>query len=100
MHWFLVFVAFTLVGNGVGYVLIGRDKKAAKGGKRRRPEDTFSLLALLGLWPGMLLSMRVHRHKTRKKAFRRQLFATAFVGTIVWAILGFAAWTAHAPGTP
>ena len=93
MAWVLPsFLVVSLLGNVLGYILIARDKKAARAGARRRPEDTFSLLALLGLWPGMLLAMRRHRHKTRKTAFKLQLALAAAVGTVIWSLLAFAAW--------
>ena len=48
---------------------MGRDKLAAKQGRRRTPENTLLSLAILGGSLGGLLGMLVFRHKTRKPAF-------------------------------
>lgn len=90
MHIVSAFLALTVLGNLLGYVLIIRDKKAAKAGGRRRPEDTFSMLALLGWWPGMLLAMRRVRHKTRKRSFQVQLAISAIFGTGIWVVAALA----------
>ena len=51
------------------FVLMFRDKQAAKARRRRIPESTLLALALLGGSPGGLLGMLLFRHKTRKAAF-------------------------------
>jgi len=54
----------------VAFVAYGIDKQSAQTGKRRIPERSLHLLALLGGWPGALAGQRVFRHKTRKVSFR------------------------------
>ena len=56
--------------NLVLFVLMGRDKAAARQGKRRTPETTLLALAVLGGSAGGLLGMLLFRHKTLKPAFR------------------------------
>ena len=56
--------------NIVLFVLMGRDKSAARRGTRRTPETTLLALAVLGGSLGGLLGMLLFRHKTRKPAFR------------------------------
>ena len=50
------------------------DKRAAIRGRRRITENFLQMLALAGGWPGALLAQQLFRHKSRKPAFRRQLF--------------------------
>jgi len=52
------------------FVLMGRDKSAARRGARRIPETTLLALAVIGGSAGGLLGMVLFRHKSRKPAFR------------------------------
>jgi uncharacterized membrane protein YsdA (DUF1294 family) len=52
-------------------VAFGFDKFAARRGRRRVPEKTLHLLALLGGWPGALIAMPLVNHKRRKMSFWR-----------------------------
>ena len=51
--------------NVVAFAVYGADKRRAKKGKRRVPEKTLFLLAVIGGSVGALAGMRVFRHKTR-----------------------------------
>ena len=62
--------AYLIVMNVLLFVLMGRDKAAARAGTRRTPETTLLALAVLGGSLGGLLSMVLFRHKSRKPAFR------------------------------
>lgn len=93
LAWFLL---ATLVGNAAAFLLTGRSIHAARAGARWRVEDTFSLLALLGLWPGALLAMGRHRHPVRRTSMRRQLLLVGLVGTALWTLAGLYAWWADA----
>lgn len=58
-----------VAASGASVVLYGIDKFAAVGKKRRLPEATLHLVALLGGWPGAAIGQRLFRHKTRKASF-------------------------------
>ena len=62
--------AYLIVMNVLLFVLMGRDKAAARAGTRRTPETTLLALAVLGGSLGGLLGMVLFRHKSRKPAFR------------------------------
>lgn len=51
--------------NLVTFAVYGADKRRAKRDKRRVPEKTLFLLAIIGGSVGALLGMRVFHHKTR-----------------------------------
>ena len=62
--------AYLIILNILLFVLMGRDKAAAKTGARRTPETTLLALAVIGGSVGGLLGMIFFRHKSRKPAFR------------------------------
>ena len=70
----------------VTLITFGLDKSAARGGRRRVPEATLHVLALLGGWPGSLIGMSIFRHKRRKTRFVvfTSLIALAHVAAWAW----------------
>ena len=50
--------------------LYWRDKRSARQGQWRTPENTLHAVELLGGWPGALLAQQVFRHKTRKVSYQ------------------------------
>ncbi len=56
--------------NLAAFLVMGWDKRAAIGRRRRVPERTLLLLAALGGSVGAWLAMRVFRHKTLHNRFR------------------------------
>jgi uncharacterized membrane protein YsdA (DUF1294 family) len=66
-----------VAASGASIVLYGIDKFAAVGKKRRLPEATLHLVALLGGWPGAAIGQRLFRHKTRKASFLLKFLITA-----------------------
>ena len=71
----------------ITFVVYGLDKLAARGGRRRLPEKTLQLLALLGGWPGALIGMAVFRHKRRKGSFVAIVWLIALAHVAVLAVL-------------
>lgn len=51
------------------FIVMGTDKLLAKAQKRRVPEVTLFLLALIGGSVGALLGMILFRHKTKHRSF-------------------------------
>ena len=51
------------------YLLMRSDKRRAQSGKRRIPEATLFLVAVLGGSPGVMLAMKRYRHKTLHISF-------------------------------
>ena len=72
--------------NLLAFLLCGIDKWKAKKARWRIPEKTLFLSALLGGSIGLLLGMKVFRHKTKHKSF------TIGVPTIFVLQLSLAAW--------
>lgn len=72
------------------FVLYWEDKNAARNNKRRTPENTLHLAALLGGWPGALIGQQRLRHKTQKVSFRIVLWLTIVinVGLFLSVLLG------------
>ena len=61
---------YLLLINGIGFVLMGVDKKRAKRDQWRISEKTLFLPPLLGGTVGAILGMRVFHHKTKHWYFR------------------------------
>ena len=68
----LIVIALVLV-NLLTVLRFWQDKRRAKSGARRIPENDLLGLALIGGSPGALLARRLFRHKTRKQPFSTQL---------------------------
>ena len=61
---------YLLLINGVGFLLMGIDKRRAKRGAWRISEKSLFLPPLLGGTVGAILGMRVFHHKTKHWYFR------------------------------
>ena len=75
-------------------VLFGWDKLMAKLDRRRIPEATLWMTAILGGGVGACLGMWVFHHKTRKGFFHigLPLLAALQLALAAWAVLGFPGW--------
>ena len=60
---------YLLLINAAGLFLMLADKRKAVYGRRRIPEAALMRIALLGGSLGVLIGMRIFRHKTRKETF-------------------------------
>ena len=68
--WMKIGMAYLLLANLVGFVLMGIDKHKAKKKQWRIPEKTLFLSAILGGSIGALYGMHLFRHKTKHKSFK------------------------------
>lgn len=64
-----ILLAYLLVINLTGFVLMGADKRKAQKGKWRVPEKTLLLTAALGGSVGVLAAMERFHHKTLHRKF-------------------------------
>lgn len=62
-------IAFFITINVVAYLIMHVDKNNSRCGRKRISEASLLTMAAIGGSIGILVSMRVLRHKTRKKAF-------------------------------
>ncbi len=94
MTYVLYYLILVAVMSAVTFVAYGVDKRRAGSiGRRRVPERTLHLLALLGGWPGALLAQRRFRHKTKKASFRLAfwfvvLLHLTIVAGVVYLVVG------------
>jgi uncharacterized membrane protein YsdA (DUF1294 family) len=61
--------AYLFVINLDGFALMASDKSRARRGKRRIPEATLFLVAVLGGSLGIIIGMYAFRHKTQHDSF-------------------------------
>ncbi len=62
-------IVYLIVINLIAFLSMFIDKKKAKWGKWRIPEDTLFLYAILGGTIGSIIGMYTFRHKTKKPKF-------------------------------
>ncbi|MFI2857797.1 DUF1294 domain-containing protein [Paenibacillus sp. JSM ZJ436] len=80
--WFL-FINLT------SYLVMSEDKRRARLGRERIPEQTLFLLAAGGGATGVLAAMYRKRHKTRHLSFRLGIPLLLFVNAVIYGYL----WT-------
>ena len=69
---------YLLFINIIAFLLMGADKRLARKSKRRIPEATLFLAAVLGGAAGIIAGMRIFRHKTRHASFNVGMPLIAF----------------------
>lgn len=78
-------LALYLLASIAAYLLYAWDKSAAQRRRRRTPERTLHLLALIGGWPGALIAQQALRHKNRKTEFLAVFWCTVLINCgILW----------------
>jgi uncharacterized membrane protein YsdA (DUF1294 family) len=86
--------ALLLAINAFALLQVAWDKRQARLGRRRVPEARLAAPVFFGGLPGLLLGMRLWRHKTRKRAFTRRLalFTLGFVAWLTLLMLALNDW--------
>ena len=74
--------------NLLAFVIFGYDKRSAKLGRWRVPESLFFLWSFLGAAFGVLVGMKLFRHKTKHRNFQI-LIPLLFLWNIAWFYLLF-----------
>lgn len=75
-----------VASNLVSALLVFLDKRRAEAGTRRVPESTLVGWALLGGFPGGIITMRAVRHKTQKLSFQLKYALAAAAHVTAWVI--------------
>jgi len=83
-----IYLGALLLLNLLGYASMGHDKRLARRGRRRVPEQRLFLIAFLGGGIGSWFGMRQFRHKTKHASFRLLVPLAALVNLAVYGWLG------------
>lgn len=81
----LIITSYLAAINLLAILVFGYDKGASVDGRRRISERALLNCAIAGGSLGACLASRVFRHKTRKRRFRRSLYAIAVFHLILLA---------------
>ncbi|MGN4049401.1 MULTISPECIES: DUF1294 domain-containing protein [unclassified Pseudomonas] len=77
-----------LAGYGIvsvlAFFLYWADKRKARTGAWRTPENILHAVELAGGWPGALIAQQVFRHKTRKVSFQILFWVIVLLHQIFW----------------
>lgn len=88
---FLLFIPYHLVFiNLTVFTAYGVDKRAARKGLWRIPENHLHALEFLGGWVGAFAAQKFFRHKTKKKTYQTMFWLILFFQiSLIFAILHF-----------
>jgi uncharacterized membrane protein YsdA (DUF1294 family)/cold shock CspA family protein len=82
-HNFFPFFAYTLMSLAT-LIVYAYDKTKAHKNEWRVSEKTLQLLALLGGWPGALITQRAIRHKNKKISFQVVFWIIVNIHLVIW----------------
>lgn len=83
------FIIYLIIINIIGFFIMWIDKRKAKKGKWRIPENTLFLITLLGGGVGTISGMYTFRHKTKKLKFTIGMPAILILEIILFIYLKF-----------
>ncbi len=85
----LVFMMYLALMNGYGLIAMGLDKHYAKSHKHRISEKSLFLTAALGGALGVLMGMKLFRHKTLHKSFSVGVPGLIILNIAVFLTIGY-----------
>lgn len=68
----------------VAFLLYWSDKRKAREGNWRTPENVLHAVELAGGWPGALIAQQVFRHKTRKVSYQVVFWLIVLLHQVFW----------------
>lgn len=68
----------------LAFLLYWRDKRMARAGQWRVPENVLHAVELAGGWPGALLAQQLLRHKTRKVSYQLVFWLIVLAHQVFW----------------
>jgi len=86
------FIIYLIIINLIGFYIMWSDKRKAKKGKWRIPENTLFMITLLGGGIGTIAGMYAFRHKTQKLKFTFGLPAILILEIILFVYIKFVMW--------
>lgn len=84
---FLIFFLYFIAINIISYFIMSIDKKCAKKGKQRIPENVIFSLSILGGGAGVVVAMNRVRHKRKKRSFTVGMPIITALNVIVFVFL-------------
>lgn len=82
-----IFLVYFVIINVVAYLIMHIDKNNSRNGRRRISEASLLTIAAIGGSIGILVSMNVLHHKTRKMAFKIGVPLILIVEVLVFLLL-------------
>ena len=82
-HNFIPFFVYLLMSLAT-FIVYAYDKTMAHKDEQRVSENTLHMLALLGGWPGALITQRLIRHKNKKSSFQMASWKIVIIHISVW----------------
>lgn len=73
-----------VVASIITYYFYWDDKRRAKVGEWRIPEENLHFWSLVGGWPGAFIAQRQFRHKTKKLSFQSVFWLTVIGHQLLW----------------
>ncbi|GEM_PF-83552 len=84
---FLLFLLYFIAINIISYFIMSIDKKRARKGKQRIPENVIFSLSILGGGAGIVVAMNRVRHKRKKRSFTVGMPIITTLNVIVFVFL-------------
>lgn len=80
---YYILISYLILMSVVGFLMMRHDKRSAIAHRRRTPEKSLMLVALLGGSFGSILGMKAYRHKTKHLKFTLGIPAILFLQILI-----------------